>query len=116
VELSEKEQRELARLESALRAEAPRLDRKLRAMRADGEAVPIATALGILVAVGTGLALVIVGDHYGSPLWTAIGVALALLVPSAAIVWCLKQYDCTYCGRTSAVPTGLCPHCAQPPS
>jgi Protein of unknown function (DUF3040) len=110
--LSEHETRVLDGLERALREDDPKLDRLLRRMPSPGETMSVLLALGILAAFSLGLALLVMGNHYGATVMTVIGMTLMVVVPSGIMLWGSRRYYYPGCNHAATVSTEHCPRCA----
>ncbi|MEU4673062.1 DUF3040 domain-containing protein [Amycolatopsis sp. NPDC023774] len=111
--LSDDEVRELGRLEDALQADDPGLDRRLARMRRGGLAsLHVVLALSAVVAVA--VALVAVGDLVGVTACLIAGLLLIGTVPALGVVWWARRYYCRYCAGKWPAPALSCPRCARP--
>jgi hypothetical protein len=113
VKLSDDEERELGRLERALRAEDPGLDRRLAQMWPGGLA-SLHAVLALSAGVALGAALVTVGDLLGGTACLVAGLILIATVPALAVLWWARRYYCRYCAGKWPTPARSCPRCARP--
>jgi Flp pilus assembly protein TadB len=113
VKLSDDEERELGRLERALRAEDPGLDRRLAQMRPGGLG-SLHAVLALSAGVALGAALVTVGDLLGGTACLVAGLILIATVPALAVLWWARRYYCRCCAGKWPAPARSCPRCARP--
>ena len=101
--LSDDERRELDRLEQALRAQDPGLDRRLARMLHGG----LATLHGVLALTGgvaLGVVLLTLGELLGIAACLVAGLTLIATVPVLAVVWWGRRYYCRYCAGKWPAP------------
>jgi Protein of unknown function (DUF3040) len=113
VKLSDDERRELDRLERALRADDPGLDRRLGRIR-HGGAGSLHGVLALIGGVLLGVVLVTLGDLLGIAACLVAGLILTATVPALAVVWWGRRYYCRYCAGKWPAPGRSCPRCARP--
>ncbi|QRP50343.1 DUF3040 domain-containing protein [Amycolatopsis sp. FDAARGOS 1241] len=111
--LSDDEVQELGRLERALRAEDPGLDRRLARMRRGGPA-SLHVVLALSAVVAAAVALVAVGDLLGVTACLVAGLLLTATVPALGVAWWARRYYCRYCAGKWPAPADSCPRCARP--
>lgn len=113
MKLSDDEERKLGRLERALQAEDPGLDRRLARMQPGGP-----TSLLAVLALSAGVALAVVlvalGDLLAITACLVAGLILTATVPTLAVVWWARRYYCRYCAGKWPAPARSCPRCARP--